>query len=52
MFTGTLDVTDSVPSVQETEDGVLPTSTFPDHPSADFLIAYATPEGNCKTCML
>lgn len=42
---GTLDVTDSVPSVQETKDGVLPTSTFPDHPSADFLIAYATPEG-------
>ncbi|XP_063418278.1 caspase-3-like isoform X2 [Mytilus trossulus] len=42
---GARDVIDSVPSVQETENCVLPTSTFPDHPSADFLIAYATPEG-------
>ncbi|XP_052080957.1 caspase-2-like isoform X2 [Mytilus californianus] len=39
------DEMDSVPSVQETQDEILPKCTFLDHPYADFLIAYATPEG-------
>lgn len=40
------DEIDSVPSVQETEQKCSQQSTFLDHPYADFLIAYATPEGN------
>ncbi|VDI66714.1 Hypothetical predicted protein [Mytilus galloprovincialis] len=43
---GSYDETDSVPAPEETKVLITPICSFPDHPRADFLIAYATPEGN------
>lgn len=44
--TGGRDETDSEPFQQQTEGDTSLKSTFLDHPLADFLVAYATPEGN------
>lgn len=46
MTTEPQDVMDAEPSKTEVKENKLTKCTFPDHPSADFLIAYATPEGN------
>lgn len=43
---GSYDETDSVPAPEETKVLITPICSFPDHSRADFLIAYATPEGN------
>lgn len=45
MTTEPHDEMDAEPSKIEVKENKSPKCTFPDHPSADFLIAYATPEG-------